>query len=214
MNNKTILIFILAVFIIQGCVPGPHTSIYKPSDAESSFFYKADKRIYPSDIRKEFNEYKGAKVHWIGIIREQNIVQHDGHHFLKLKIEQKYWDYLEDFSLQRERIFLSPLGEGNFYFVGGIDSSHLDEISKVAAPPNLAIIYGTVVELEDGDPKILGDYMKFIDEQYYATNIFKYSIVRDSSGKVVLSKNGFPRLEEFSIIMHPRRGRNQKKEEK
>jgi hypothetical protein len=212
MNIKNLLISISVVFIIQGCLPT--SKMYRPSNSERPHFYNANKSIFPSDVRKDFNAYKGAKIHWIGIIRERDFINHDGEVFLKLKIEQKYWDYIEDFSIQTEKIFLSPLGEGDFYFVIRIDPRDKENYSKFAVPPNLAIIYGTVEEVKDGDITILGDYVKFIDEQYYATNIFSYRVARDSSGKVVLGKDGFPKLVDFKMLKIPKAGRNQKKEEK
>ena len=214
MNFKTILITILAAIVLQGCIPVPGSKIYKPSSTESRHFNNVDRSIFPSDVRKDFNAYKDAKINWIGIIREQSFVDYNGEPFLKLKIDQRYWDYIEDFSIQTEKIFLSPLGEGEFYFVAGIDEEDKENYLKFAAPQNLAIIYGTVKEIKDDDITILGDYMKFIDEQFYATNIFSYRVARDASGKVVLGKDGFPKLADSKVLMTPKQGRNQNKEDK
>jgi hypothetical protein len=216
MRARTCILLLLMISLLTGCIAT--TKTYKPTQAEAPLWEQADRFIFPSDVRRDLDACKGTAVHWIGIVREMNFFPWDDRYYLELKLEQRYWDYVEDSSVQQEKIFLSPLGEGIFYFINPIQQGRLEEakaeFSKLAAPPNLAIVYGTVADLRSGDPLLHGSFAKFVNEKHYATNIFQYEVKRDESGKVVLDENGMPELTNFETLKFAEPGRNQLKEDK
>lgn len=212
-----ICIFLLSMaLLLAGCIAT--TKTYKPTEAEAPLWKQADRSIFPSDVRRDLAASKGAMVQWIGIVREMNFIPWNDQYCLELKLEQRHWDYVEDSSVQQEKIFLSPLGEGTFYFINPIQQGRLEEakaeLVKMAAPPNLALVYGMVADLRSGDPLLHGNFVKLVDESHYATNIFQYEVKRDETGRVVLNEKGMPQLTNFEVLKFAEPGRNQAKEDK
>src|SRR5689334_16187504 len=86
-------------------------------------------------------------------------------------LEQKYWDYIEDYSVQDEVMFLSPEGEGDFHTLVRLKltDEEKDKIKKMPEDKTLFFCYGKIVE--DSDlPALRADYIKTVQYKYYSTN--------------------------------------------
>ena len=57
-----------------------------------------------------------------------------------------------------------------------------------------------MADLRSGDPLLHGSFVKFVNEKHYATNIFRYEVKRDESGRVVLDETGIPEMTNFEIL--------------
>ena len=90
-------------------------------------------------------------------------------------LEHHYYDWIEDFGLQYETLFLSPRGEGTFtttcLFSGDIPPIDLIQISEEGA---LLMVYGKPVSVENDEVIIEPTYIRFIDEYWYTTELFSY----------------------------------------
>ncbi|MFQ5607150.1 MAG: hypothetical protein ACE5GA_04325 [Candidatus Zixiibacteriota bacterium] len=173
---------------------------------------RADKSILPSDVRSNFEAYQGQFTHWVGVIDTFMIESVQNYYVLTIVLDQKYYDYIEDFSIQQERMFVSPKGEGRYYYRKFLADIHPDsaksELGVLAARQNLGFCYGEIVSLKDGDPVLRGGRIRFVHEAVYATNIFSYVVERDSLGRVVVGKDGFPSLVDFEVLKIAGPGKN------
>lgn len=150
----------------------PHTKRYEPKgDQETQLFPKARRDVYPEDVRKDLNAFDREVLLWTGIVKSVGPEQ-DGQR-LRMRIEHHYWDWLEDYSVQREIAFLSPRGEGMFAcdFRPNANLQH-EEVARVE---DMAIIYGTPHEIaNDGMILMACPYYKTLRRELYATDVFSY----------------------------------------
>lgn len=215
--NKLLLGIFLLLVIDTGCIPVPHTRYYCPLKWEEPLFKASNKGIFPSDVRKNPEKYKEVVINWFGVIDSSKFSITNDTIEMTLYLEQKYYNYIEDFSIQKERIFLSPLGEGKFIFKGRkcrIDpelewDKEKEMLKKIAKKGNLAICYGKVMGLNElNQPIISKGAVRFVHEKWYSTNIATYKVKRDSMGKVILNKRGCPEIEDFKFLKIPGPGKN------
>ncbi len=213
---RVLSITVLAVSL-SGCI-APRSKFYLPSQSEATYFGRVNKAVMPSDIRNNVEQYSGEEVHWVGIIRGHEIIDKDSTKIIEIEIDQKYYDYVLDYSIQREKMFLSPKGEGIFYldlFVdAGISEDELKRIIDQLSIKNLIFAYGVVQGLKQGKPAVKALYYVIHDESVYATNIFSYEYAKDENGKVILGSSGFPSLTNHEVFQTPLFGRNQSKIDK
>jgi hypothetical protein len=161
--------------LLSGCFP--HTRAYQPvSSWEKQVFDRADRNIFPDDVNKSLADYENAVVAWPGIILENKFVEHSDQIEIQFVLEHHYYDWLEDFSVQREKIFLSPRGEGLFrtsWFIK--KESNIEEMKKFSSAGNLIIVYGTPTQVDDDKSILLKCiYMRGIDKQWYRTDMLDY----------------------------------------
>src|SRR6266852_388223 len=71
--------------------------IYEPLDWERPLLTEAEKCIMPSDLRSRPEAYYGKRLHWVGIIDTVIMTPQDGEIQTSILIDQKYYDYIEDF---------------------------------------------------------------------------------------------------------------------
>jgi hypothetical protein len=111
---------------------------YKPDDWENPLLH-----IAPS-------LYADSFVHWIGLVKEVMINDSLGVSAISFTLEQKYWDYIEDYSIQDEVMFVSPPGEGDFILqVPQILLTEEDKevLKKMAEEKKLFFCYGRLKEM-------------------------------------------------------------------
>lgn len=206
-----IFIFLIILSLFVSCI-GPSSRYYKTLDWEDDLLAQSDLSIFPSDILNNPDKYDGNIVHWVGIIDTFDIYEDETGTFANIMLDQKYYDYIEDYSIQTETIFLSPIGEGKFYYKMKVTNPSRDSLITIlethTSLKNLAFCYGQYSGLRNGIPGIEGLGMRVIHEKYYATTIFSYIVERDSLGSVVINDNGYPALTEFKILKVPEAGEN------
>jgi hypothetical protein len=125
------------------------------------------------DVRTDVLRYRTQMLLWSGIIREVRPVETVQGPGMEVLFKHHYWDFIEDYSVQKARAFLSPRGEGMFQAA----------FRKQHAPPpehvrvdDMAIVYGTPERLDaDGWTVVLtGVRLKTFPKGLYATDIWDY----------------------------------------
>lgn len=174
---KIVVVFIIQYFLVS-CVPiGPGSRLYKPiSDREQWVYNSASKSIYPDDVREDTKKFGDSLLVWAGIIKNYTVNKLENKTELELLIEHHYYDWIEDYGMQREKIFLSPRGEGLFktkwYLNKDVDLKNVDNFSKKG---NMAIVYGKPIEMQDDSTIVLECiYLRGIDKLWYRTDVMDY----------------------------------------
>ena len=210
MNSKHFILILLAMILVLGCMPSSRR--YQPLEWEEPLYASSTKAVFPSDLRKHPDNYTDEIIHWVGIIKDYELT--DGEkRILELTIDQKYWDYIEDFSIQTETIFLSSAGEGLFRFV--IESTsplsyeeQEKELADMVNREDLALVYGKLHDFDGDVPILQGLGLRTIHEMYYSTKIWYYEIERNADGSVAVDENGWPIKTNFKSLTIPKAGEN------
>jgi len=117
--NRTIQLALLlagVVTLTAGC-PGiaPGSRAYRPLPQwEAKFSAQARRDVFPNDVRQHPDSFTNTLVAWTGIITNIEYFTNVSPRLVRFTAAQHYFDWIEDFSIQRERFFLSPRGEGAF----------------------------------------------------------------------------------------------------
>jgi hypothetical protein len=197
------LLLITLSILLCGC-PVASSRIYQPLEWEKPYLAQFEKCVMPSDVQAHPASYTGKRLHWVGIIDTLIVNPRGESMYTSLLVNQKYYDYIEDFGIQRERMFVSPYGEGAFYFDKIFVGSSMDSLKpmflSVAKKGNLVFCYGTFTTLRDSIPVLVSSGARFIPSELFATDIFSYRVERDSLGKIVAGKDGFPKLTDIKIL--------------
>ncbi len=205
--KKIIVLFV--VLVVIGCLPGSRN--YRPLPWEENLMSNALKTVMPSDVRLNPERYQGKLIHWIGIVKSYDVLDSVNNDIM-FRLDQKFYDYIEDFSIQRETIFLSPKGEGEFYYIQSFPDSSSDTIKKwldgMVYRNDLAFCYGDFYKLENDLPVLVGKRTRFIHEQFYSTQIMSYGIKRDNEGKIIADVRGYPECDSLKLLQIPRSGEN------
>ena len=161
--------------LFSGCLPGSRT--YRPvSSWEQQAFDHSNRTIFPNDVKTSLANYQNTAIAWPGIVLENTFVDHPDAIEIQFVLEHRYYDWIEDFGAQREKIFLSPRGEGLFRTSWLIKKeSNVEEMKKFAGAGNLIIVYGTPSQVND-DKSILAKctYMRGIEKQWFRTDMLDY----------------------------------------
>ncbi|HND02750.1 MAG TPA: hypothetical protein PK782_11790 [Nitrospira sp.] len=162
---------VLMSVVLSGC-PLPRSEMYKGfSEAEKSYFATADLGVFPNDARKDVERYQASLVAWPGFITELNSIQKDSAYFTRIVVEHHYYDWILDHSIQKEKYFLSPRGEGVFTT---LCPSKLKDENVTKDLNNMLIVYGKPEKVEDGMLHVTCDYAAFIKREWVRTDIFDY----------------------------------------
>ena len=180
MKKVFIIFFFVVSLILSSCAsflgPTMGSREYTPhSDQERVEFEKANRNVYPDDIRNDISRYKDTTIAWAGIIKEASIVDEKDHMEMIFLVEHHYYDWIEDINPKQEWIWLSPRGEGEFATKWGLkkDTSQ-SEIQEMTKPGELEIVYGIPQAVEDGVIVIEASYIRGIAERYYTTDKLDY----------------------------------------
>jgi hypothetical protein len=181
---------------------------YKPDKWEKSYYDNSIKTAFPSDLLKQPDKYENKLIHLIGIVDSVYIDSLDN---VTFRLENKYWDYIEDYSIQDEKMFISDKGDGQFLVtLSGVRPNEYEILSNFSEEKKLFLVYGTFKGIENNYPVLSAQKIKYIDYKFYTTKAFYYEIKRDENGDVVSDgkKNGKPSLSNFKIIAVPKAGQN------
>lgn len=163
------------LILLSGCLPG--SRVYRPVSAwEQQAFDHANRNIFPDDVKTSLANYQYSTIAWPGIVLENKFIDHPDAVEIQFVLEHHYYDWIEDFGMQRERIFLSPRGEGSFrtsWFIK--KESNLEEMKTFSSVGNLVIVYGTPTKIND-DKSIMVKctYIRGIDKQWYRADMLDY----------------------------------------
>lgn len=169
------LLTLLAVAQMAGCLgcPGVRGSReYQPRTSHGrDLLKKARRDVQPADIRNDLARHKDTLVAWSGVVAERKVTP-DGN-TLGIVVEHHYWDWKEDFGAQRERVFLSPRGEGKF---GLMDTIHEGSNDPRYLPVgSMAIVIGKPVQVTaEGLVVLAFEWSITVPKEDFATDIWDY----------------------------------------
>lgn len=181
----------LITLILVGC-PGigassrPYAPI--PGSYEASVFPQARRDIFPEDVRKGLKSYRSTILLWTGVVKESKIVGKE----LKTRFKHHYWDWIEDYSTQRQIAFLSPRGEGYFECSQKIESHTVERPMNIPVADEMAIVYGSPRKVKsDGTVELdCLPAMRSLPPEKYGTDIWDYGrdylLKKDSSDFKIL----------------------------
>jgi hypothetical protein len=165
------------VALMSGC-PGlvPGSRAYRPLPQwEATFAAQARRDVFPNDVRQKPGEFTDTLVVWTGVITNIEFFNDGTSPVARITAEHHYFDWIEDFSVQRERFFLSPRGEGAFAAAWRVESpTEQTFIAQFAvgdmliAYGNPSLIHGSVVGLSPTQN------LRAIKPQWYRTDILDY----------------------------------------
>lgn len=124
-----------------GAIPGSRPYAPLPK-FEAKFFVEARRDLFPDDIRKEPDRFKDVLVAWTGVITSIDYFNDGTSQVARLTADHCYFDWIEDVSLQRQRFFPSPRGEGQFAVAWRVDTPADRQFIGQFAVGDLLIAYG------------------------------------------------------------------------
>jgi hypothetical protein len=187
----------------------PNSRSYKPDDWEKPYYDSAVKTAYPSALSKFPEKYQGKLIHLAGIVDSVFNDSSDNSNSVMLVVENKYWDYVEDYSIQDEILFVSPKGDGKFIIaINDLTLHELEICREFANEKKFLLIYGYIRQPVNNLPAILVQQVKYIDYKLYTTKVMSYDIERDNNGEVVTDKKGYIRLIDFKFLKVAKAGQN------
>jgi hypothetical protein len=179
---------------------------YKPDDWEKPYFDSSIKTAFPSDLVKSPEKFKDKFIHLIGIVDSVFI---DGSNHVTFLLDNKYWDYIEDYSIQDEVMFVSEKGDGKFWVtVLEISPDQLEEVRLFPAEKKLFLVYGTFKDVANNYPVLAAQQVKFIDYELYTTKVFSYEVMRNKNGDVATDKKGKVQMTNFEFLKVAEKGQN------
>ncbi|MFN8626382.1 MAG: hypothetical protein U0587_10450 [Candidatus Binatia bacterium] len=168
----------IVVLVLSGCLGSrPYAPIPGPETIETA---KASRDIYPDDVRRNLSAYGEAVVVWPGVILATKVDILEGTCFqVTSTVAHHYYDWIEDFGMQKETIFLSPQGEGVFRVTWPLCPKAADvtaeEAARYAPPGSMAIVYGTPEFIEADDiVRLRYHYIRVIGKEWYRMDVFEY----------------------------------------
>lgn len=114
-NLFALLLAGVAIFT-SGCPGiGPGSRAYRPLPQwEAKFSVQARRDVFPNDVRQHPDSFTNTLVVWTGVITNIEVFSNVSPRVVRFTAVHHYFDWIEDISIQRERFFLSPRGEGAF----------------------------------------------------------------------------------------------------
>lgn len=182
---------------------------YKPDDWEKLYFDSSIKTAFPSDLNKFPEKYENKLVHLIGIVDSVYIDNKDSVATATFLLDNKYWDYIEDYSIQDEVIFVSEKGDGRFLVtLSNIKNDEANNFKSFASEKKLFLVYGIFKGSINKYPVISAQQIKYIDYELYTTNVFSYEVERDKKGNVETDKRGKIQMTNFKFLKVAKAGQN------
>ncbi|HMH24873.1 MAG TPA: hypothetical protein VK563_24025 [Puia sp.] len=188
---------------------GMSSGHYKPDPWEAGYFKNALRSVFPADLISTGDKYDNRLLLLIGVVDSVTVRTDGDSAVIWLRIENKYWDFTEDHSVQDEVMFVSPKGGGPFY--SSIKMPASAEVSSIRRYPfenKLLFVYGHLQGFSGGIPVIAAQEIKWISYFWYSLNIFSYDVLRDKDQQVVTGKNGEPKFTDFHILSLAHKGQN------
>lgn len=179
---------------------------YKPDSWERSYYDNSIRTAFPSDLIAHPDPYLDKLIHLIGVV---DTVYADSNGTVTFVLENKYWDYIEDYSIQDEKMFLSEKGDGKFVVtLPGVSTAVFDKLKKFPSEKKLFLVYGKFTGLSNGLPVLAAAQIRYFAYELYTTKVFSYEVQRDGNGNVVATKNGNPQITNFELLKVAGRGQN------
>jgi hypothetical protein len=128
----------------SGCPEvAPGSRSYRPLPQwEARFFARARRDLLPDEVRRRPDAYKNVLVVWTGVIKDISYFNDRSSRVVRFTAEHRYFDWVEDSGVQRERFLLSPQGEGAFAVAWRADKPEDRKFVEQFAVGDMLIAYG------------------------------------------------------------------------
>ena len=84
---------VIAGIMLAGCPLGPHSRLYKPmSDWGRDAFKKANREIFPDDVRNDFLNHDSSRIAWPGIVLNVAFDRQGDTLLAHFEVEHHYYD--------------------------------------------------------------------------------------------------------------------------
>ncbi len=188
---RTVIASLLAVTTVGlAACAGYSSRPYEPgSPAGQEAYKKARKDIYPRQVRQNPTRYGDDTMAWAGIVKDVALFQSDYGPAVRVLIEHRYFDWIEDHGAQPEAYFLSPRGEGEFMIIVKPEKQFGEkEIAQLIPVGTMAVAVGKIHVKAAQDKTrplaLLTQYFQFIDRKRYRTDVFDYGRENEPIKKV------------------------------
>jgi hypothetical protein len=178
--HRTILLALpvagVALFT-SGCPKlAPGSRSYRPLPQwEAKFAAQARRDVFPNDVRQKPEGFTNTLVVWTGVITNIEFFSDGASRVARFTAEHHYFDWVEDSSIQREKFFLSPRGEGAFAAAWRAESSDQQKFVEQFAVGDMLVAYGCPSLIRSN---VVGLYptqnLRAIKRQWYRTDILDY----------------------------------------
>jgi hypothetical protein len=171
-------LFFLGIAVLtnswQGHAQGSRA--YRPLPKwEKKFAEKARRDVFPKDVRQNPDKFKKTLVVWTGVITNIEFFRDDSSRVVRFTAEHHYFDWIEDFGIQRERFFLSPRGEGEFAAAWRAESADDKKFVDQFAIDDMIIAYGYPSLIRNNVVGLFPtENLRAIKPQLYRTDIIDY----------------------------------------
>ncbi len=124
-----------------GIVPGsqPYTPLPK---WEAGFYQQARRDVFPSQVRERPAAWADTVVAWTGVIVAIECKGDGAERAVRLMAVHRYFDWIEDDGVQREKYFLSPRGDGRFATYWGVGTPADQKFIDQFAVGDMLVAYG------------------------------------------------------------------------
>ena len=185
---------------------GMSSNPYRPDNWEKPYYDSSLKSAFPSDLARHPDKYLDKLIHLIGVV---DSVYFDSSNNVTFRLDNKYWDYIEDYSIQDEKMFVSEKGDGKFLVtLSNSSPEQIADFKRFPSENKLFLVYGNFKELAHTLPVLIARQIKYIDFKLYTTKVFSYEIQRDKNGEVVTDKKGNVQMTNFKFLKVAKRGQN------
>ncbi|MDO9020853.1 MAG: hypothetical protein Q7V43_28270 [Myxococcales bacterium] len=122
--------------IRSGGMFAPGSRGYRPGSPREEEAFAATRRdVHPRDVG-------AVEVAWAGVIRAFEVDDLADRVELRFVLEHRFFDWIEDYSVQRERYFVSPRGEGLFAARWPMPREARAEVRDHVHVGDLLLVYG------------------------------------------------------------------------
>ena len=154
----------------------PGSQPYRPLPQwEAQFFSQAHRDIFPGQVRQLPGAYRDSVVAWTGVIVSIEYQGEGASRAARITAEHRYFDWIEDSGVQREKYFLSPRGEGRFATYWGVASPGDQKFIDQFSVGDMLVAYGHPSFVQ---PDFIGLSptlnMRAIKPAFFRSDVFDY----------------------------------------
>ena len=136
-----VAVAIFAPSAVGGILPGSHP--YKPLPKwEAGVYQQARRDVFPSQVREQPAAWADTIVAWTGVIVAIKYQGAGADRAVRIMAAHRYFDWIEDDGIQREKYFLSPRGDGRFATYWGVGTPADQKFIDQFAVGDMLVAYG------------------------------------------------------------------------
>ena len=194
MNSKSLISLLLATIIsLTGCATYSSKPYEATTPSGEEAYKSAQRNVYPGQVRQNPTQYADVPVAWAGVVKDVTLFQSKLGPSVRVLIEHRYFDWIEDHGAQPEVFFLSPRGEGEFViFLKPEKQLDVKEARKLIAVGTMVVAIGKIYVKTAQDKTmplaLMYDYYQLIGQKWYRTDVFDYGREDEPIKKVQGSK--------------------------